>query len=288
MGYNHMPSSVFTQKYNFFRTLLYQARISFPLTQTEVAHILDKPQSFVSKYENGERRLDLLEFLDIAKALNIDPITIINKLQGKKMTILDEWEISAENISEILLSNPSLRGMLFGYVAELKLRDILNTIPGINYIIKPDDHDRKKKGDLSITYKGRVFRIEAKSLQSNSIEYDESENVWRGKSQVDASDKRCITLPNGEKLETTLLLYGEFDILAVNCYAFNNKWNFIFAKNKDLPSSTYPKYSVVQQQYLIASLVSVSLPPRAPFCTNLQALLDEMCENDMGAIPRQE
>jgi len=47
------------------------------LTQQQVADKLEKPQSFVAKYEKGERRLDVIEFLEIAKVLETDAIAII-------------------------------------------------------------------------------------------------------------------------------------------------------------------------------------------------------------------
>jgi transcriptional regulator with XRE-family HTH domain len=76
-----MPKSVFSSRYRRFRELLIQARKDAELTQTELADRLKRPQSFVSKYENGERRLDLIEFLDVAAALNIDVATLIRDLQ---------------------------------------------------------------------------------------------------------------------------------------------------------------------------------------------------------------
>jgi transcriptional regulator with XRE-family HTH domain len=47
----------------------------------QLAERLKRPQSFVSKYENGERRLDLVEFLEIAKSLNIDAHKFIKELE---------------------------------------------------------------------------------------------------------------------------------------------------------------------------------------------------------------
>lgn len=75
-----MTKSVFTDRYDRFRNLLVQARTSRGLTQTEVAERLGRPQSFVSKYERGERRLDVVEFLEVAKAIGIDPGKILKKL----------------------------------------------------------------------------------------------------------------------------------------------------------------------------------------------------------------
>ena len=62
------------------REFLLDARRKQGLTQVEVAHYLGKPQSFVSKYESGERRLDVIEFIEVCKALKINPATIIEQL----------------------------------------------------------------------------------------------------------------------------------------------------------------------------------------------------------------
>jgi transcriptional regulator with XRE-family HTH domain len=57
-----------------------EARKSADLTQDELAKKLSRPQSFVSKYERGERRLDVVEFLELARGLGMDPVKIIKKL----------------------------------------------------------------------------------------------------------------------------------------------------------------------------------------------------------------
>lgn len=54
------------------RRRLRDARLSRGLTQQEVAAGLERPQSYVSKYEAGERRLDLVEFIDVCAALTVD------------------------------------------------------------------------------------------------------------------------------------------------------------------------------------------------------------------------
>lgn len=51
--------------------LLRSVRSEAGLTQAEVAERLELPQSFVSKYESGERRLDLIELRQICKVLKI-------------------------------------------------------------------------------------------------------------------------------------------------------------------------------------------------------------------------
>ena len=60
-----------------------EARKTAGLTQHDVAKRLRKVQSFVAKYEGGERRVDVVEFLQIAKALDADPIRMMRKLQKR-------------------------------------------------------------------------------------------------------------------------------------------------------------------------------------------------------------
>lgn len=78
-----MPRSVFTSKYNRFRILLIEARKSSGLTQMDLAAKLRRPQSYVSKFERGERRLDVIEFLEVAQALEIDSAEFLKKLDGR-------------------------------------------------------------------------------------------------------------------------------------------------------------------------------------------------------------
>lgn len=57
------------------------ARHAAGLTQAEVANKLKKPQSFVSKYEQGERRLDVVEFVQVCRAIGVDPLTITAEIR---------------------------------------------------------------------------------------------------------------------------------------------------------------------------------------------------------------
>lgn len=78
-----MTKSVFTRRYDRFRLLLIEARKAAGLTQGELAKKLSRPQSFVSKYERGERRLDVVEFLEVALAIGIDATNFIKKLDSE-------------------------------------------------------------------------------------------------------------------------------------------------------------------------------------------------------------
>lgn len=76
-----MAKSLHTPEYEHFRALLVAARENAALTQAEVALRLGRPQSFVAKYEGGERRLDVVEFVQVCIALGIDPHTILSEMQ---------------------------------------------------------------------------------------------------------------------------------------------------------------------------------------------------------------
>lgn len=77
-----MAKSLHTPEYEFFRLLLVTARENAGLTQVEVSTRLGRPQSFVAKYEGGERRLDVVEFIEVCAALDVDPHTILTAVQG--------------------------------------------------------------------------------------------------------------------------------------------------------------------------------------------------------------
>ena len=70
-------------RYDLLYKTLIEARLSYPKTQEEIALRLGKPQSYVSKYESGERRLDVIEFLDVCEALEVQPTSILNLIRNK-------------------------------------------------------------------------------------------------------------------------------------------------------------------------------------------------------------
>ena len=63
--------------------LLRQLRIDARLTQTELASRLRRDQTFVSKYESGERRLDILEVREICRAIGVDFVAAMRRLDRK-------------------------------------------------------------------------------------------------------------------------------------------------------------------------------------------------------------
>ena len=78
-----MRKSIHTESQKHLQALLREMRLEKGLRQGDLAKRLGTPQSFVSKYEAGERRLDLLEIRAICNSLDISFVKFIETLEGK-------------------------------------------------------------------------------------------------------------------------------------------------------------------------------------------------------------
>lgn len=85
-----MPEPVFTDAYRELLRLMVEARKEAGVTQVQLAERLGSPQPFVSYFERGERRVDVVEFVAIARALGIEPEALFTKLVSR---LPDEIEI---------------------------------------------------------------------------------------------------------------------------------------------------------------------------------------------------
>lgn len=71
----------YSLRYGRFRALLRKIREEAGLSQTELAQKLGKPQTFVSKSEIGERRIDFLETLDFCAACDVAMERFVSRLE---------------------------------------------------------------------------------------------------------------------------------------------------------------------------------------------------------------
>ena len=67
-------------RYRELVEVLIQLREAAPVTQTELAARLGKPQSYVAKVENLDRRLDMVELADWVSAIGVDGGTLLKRL----------------------------------------------------------------------------------------------------------------------------------------------------------------------------------------------------------------
>ena len=78
-----MSKSIFTKEYAVFRELLRDLRTERGFTQSQLSESVRVPQSFVSKYETGERRLDVIELRTVCDALGITLTAFVKKLEAR-------------------------------------------------------------------------------------------------------------------------------------------------------------------------------------------------------------
>ena len=78
-----MRKSIFSTGQEELQNLLRELRENAKLTQKDVARRLRQPQSFVSKYESGERRLDLLELHEVCDALGIPLTNFVKRFEQR-------------------------------------------------------------------------------------------------------------------------------------------------------------------------------------------------------------
>ncbi len=76
---NHYPQ----EECNSLLSLLRQIRLDANMRQVDLAERLGQPQSFVSKYESGERRLDILELRSLCKAVSITLGQFVSRLEER-------------------------------------------------------------------------------------------------------------------------------------------------------------------------------------------------------------
>lgn len=75
-----MTKSTHTPEYQRLVELLVETRRAAELTQQQVADRLGKPQSYVAKVEGAERRIDVLEFAALVKAMGNNPTVLLDRL----------------------------------------------------------------------------------------------------------------------------------------------------------------------------------------------------------------
>lgn len=79
----NVKKALYEQRCAAFASLLRDERKKAGLTQAKLAKKLRRPQSYVSKYERGDRRLDVIEFIEVARVIGFDLHDFLRKLVSK-------------------------------------------------------------------------------------------------------------------------------------------------------------------------------------------------------------
>jgi hypothetical protein len=193
--------------------------------------------------------------------------TVLNRIEDPRV-----WT-DPKHLIQVLKERPSVRGMVYGFLAEVQFAHWLhkNGVPLETHVV--DDDHAKTKSDRTIPYKGKRYTIQVKSMQTNSIK-ETTPGQFKAKIQCDGSDKRRVELPNGHTVETTNYVAGEFMILATSLQPFTGAWDFAFRLNSTLDRTTHRNYAPEDRQYLLKTLVPITWPLDEPWTTDLLGLLD--------------
>lgn len=186
---------------------------------------------------------------------------------------LRELQLSEEELAEMLKAQPSLRAALVGHTARLKLKKLLTS--SVAHIDQQDDHDRTRRGSITVHYKKQPIAIRSCSLQTNSIKNGIASF------QCDGSDKRKVELPNGKWVETTCVLVGSFDIVAVALFAATGEWEFAFAPANSLrtmENNTRCRLPQHARSHLLATAHKITIPIRPPFTEDYVSLFDSVVQ----------
>jgi hypothetical protein len=161
--------------------------------------------------------------------------------------------VTLEEIADLLFENSSLRGFLQGFVAERRLSQWLLTFPEIERVEKIPDQS-EEKGDLRVTYKGEIIRIELKSIATDSVRHDVLNDTWQGKVRTKATDRRDIEIEGLGVIRTSCLVKGEFDVLGISTLAVDGQWTYMFMDAAFLPETANP--GLIQTSFTLNPLTT--------------------------------
>jgi transcriptional regulator with XRE-family HTH domain len=74
-----MPKSLNSPRHELIKSALIEQRKAVGMTQTELAERLGRPQSYIAKIEGGERRIDLVELIDVAQVIGLDLEALVRR-----------------------------------------------------------------------------------------------------------------------------------------------------------------------------------------------------------------
>jgi len=84
MNYIRFRKSIYSKQHTALRDFWINRRKELNLSQAELAKKLNVLQSLIGKIETGDRRLDIIEMIDYAHALEVDPHTVIDLILNQK------------------------------------------------------------------------------------------------------------------------------------------------------------------------------------------------------------
>lgn len=182
--------------------------------------------------------------------------------------------VTPEELITAIKNAPSLRGMILGYIAEVKFEaEVLLPHALTDDVQSFDDHNRaENKADRAYVYQGKRITVQLKSIQTNSIKWSFEHESLLADVQNDGSDKRPVLLPNGNTVETTNYKVGDYDILAVPLFPFTGNWDFAYKLNRECRLTTSKKYTAEDAKYLLSTTEKITYPLAEDWTTDFDRI----------------
>ncbi len=174
---------------------------------------------------------------------------------------------SLQDVQSLVDDNPYLRGYLQGYLAEARLRTLVESLPGVESVAKIPDAS-SAKGDLEVVFRGCQLSIESKSLSTGVLRKDVLNEAWEASVLCKNTDKREVYVEGLGDIRSVNLRKGEFDILSICTYPVTGRWEFVFLPNRFLPEPE-DKPGFIKSRFTINTATTVGLT------SNLLGLLRE-------------
>lgn len=77
-----MRSEIYSEEHKALRTALKRERKAASLHQSDIARSTNRSQAYISKFETGDLRIDVVDFILFCKVIGCDPHTIIDEISG--------------------------------------------------------------------------------------------------------------------------------------------------------------------------------------------------------------
>lgn len=192
-------------------------------------------------------------------------------MTNRVANIFDEWQISPEELTDLIQRQPSLRSMLIGHVGRFQLKRLLSR--HVTSIEEQDNHNRERRGSITVRYRNKRISIRSCTVQSNSIR--KRDNITKASFQCDGSDRRPVKV-GSETVETTCVLSTDFDVVGVSLYPICKRWEFAFAATKDMNKTKSKTIPVAQRGLFLATQHPISYPVEAPYTTDFIKLFERV------------
>jgi hypothetical protein len=210
------------------------------------------------------------------------------------MLITEKYNISLEELTELIEDNSHVKAFMGGQFSEFHFRKLIKTHPDVTHWYKPSDNDASDKGDVVVTYKDVSIALEVKTVRTSSspkgkgfrVKTDLFGTTWHGHFQIRGSRSHTLDFLDGSKTRTYNVKRGQYDIIVVCVYPFTGKYEYMYCLEKNIPSLTpSDKTTPLQASELLKGHMKIQWPPNeAIWTTDLSEILEQAYQHKVQSL----